>query len=54
MKPEERARVRIDQLLQAAGWHVCDASQVNIHAAEGVAIREFPLNTGHGFADYLL
>jgi type I restriction enzyme R subunit len=54
MKPEERARVRIDQLLQAAGWHVCDASQVNLHAFEGVAIREFPLNSGHGFADYLL
>ncbi|MCR4332784.1 MAG: hypothetical protein NUV34_08825, partial [Sulfuricaulis sp.] len=26
---------------------------MNIHAARGVAIREFPL-PGHGFADYLL
>ena len=26
----------------------------NIHAATGVAIREFPLNNGFGFADYLL
>ena len=26
----------------------------NIHAARGVALREFPLNTGFGFANYLL
>jgi type I restriction enzyme R subunit len=54
MKPEERARVLIDELLVAAGWHICDMAQVNVHAAQGVAIREFPLNTGYGFADYLL
>lgn len=54
MTPEAQARVQIDQLLQAAGWHVCNIDQVNLHAAQGVAIREFPLNTGHGFADYLL
>lgn len=40
-------------LLEAAGWHVCDAFAANIHAACGVAIREFPL-PGYGFADYLL
>ena len=54
MTPEAQARVQIDQLLQAAGWHVCNIDQVNLHAAVGVAIREFPLNPGHGFADYLL
>ncbi len=54
MKPEDRARVLIDELLVAAGWHICDMAQANIHAAQGVAIREFPLNIGHGFADYLL
>jgi len=54
MTPEALARVQIDQLLQAAGWHVCNIDQVNLHAAVGVAIREFPLNPGHGFADYLL
>ncbi len=41
-------------LLKAAGWHVCDAAAANIHATRGVAIREFPLKSGHGFADYLL
>lgn len=51
--PEERARQTIDALLKAAGWHVCDASDTNIHAARGIAIREFPL-PGYGFADYLL
>jgi len=54
MTPEAKARISIDLLLQQAGWHVCDLSQANIHAARGVAIREFPLNSGHGFADYLL
>jgi type I restriction enzyme R subunit len=54
MTPEQKARVSIDALLVAAGWHVCDVSSANIHASTGVAIREFPLNPGFGFADYLL
>ena len=54
MTPEQKARVSIDALLVAAGWHVCNVADANIHAATGVAIREFPLNTGFGFADYLL
>ena len=52
-KPEQTVREDIDRLLAAAGWYVCDAASANIHAARGVAIREFPL-PGHGFADYLL
>ena len=54
MTPEQQARVSIDALLQQAGWHVCNVANANIHASAGVAIREFPLNTGFGFADYLL
>jgi type I restriction enzyme R subunit len=53
-KPEEIARVAIDQLLTAAGWHVQDAKAANLHAGLGVAIREFPLKDGHGSADYML
>lgn len=53
MAAEALAREKIDALLAQAGWHVCDADATNIHAARGVAIREFPL-PGHGFADYLL
>ncbi len=52
-QPEQEARKAIDRLLEQAGWVVCDVSQANIHAARGVAIREFPL-PAHGFADYLL
>ncbi len=54
MTPEAKARVTIDALLTAAGWHVCSVADANIHAAVGVAIREFPLNPGYGYADYLL
>jgi type I restriction enzyme, R subunit len=54
MTPEAKARVDIDKLLVQAGWHVCGMGDFDIHAAQGVAIREFPLNTGFGFADYLL
>jgi type I restriction enzyme, R subunit len=52
--PEARARLTIDALLNAAGWAVQDVTAANIHASRGVALREFPLNTGFGYADYLL
>lgn len=51
---EQQARVKIDQLLTAAGWTVQDFKAADIHAARGVAIREFVLDAGQGFADYLL
>lgn len=52
--PELLARQRIDRLLLAAGWAVQDLKAADLHAGRGVAIREFPLNPGHGKADYLL
>jgi type I restriction enzyme R subunit len=51
---EQEARSKIDTLLEQAGWRVVGVDEANIHAARGVAIREFPLKTGHGFADYML
>lgn len=54
VNPEQRAREAIDRLLQAAGWAVQDVAQAHLTAARGVALREFPLNPGHGYADYLL
>ena len=54
MTPEALARIQIDKLLHAAGWQVHNLKHANIYATTGVAIREFPLNPGHGFADYLL
>jgi len=47
--PEAQARQRIDGLLEAAGWCVQDRCALNLSAARGVAVREFPLQTG--FAD---
>jgi len=52
--PEAEARQQIDRLLEQAGWLVQDARAAHIHAGRGVAIREFSLATGYGFADYLL
>src|SRR4051812_44358748 len=53
-KPVEIARRQIDDALAKAGWTVQDADAANVHAGRGMALREFPLGAGHGFADYLL
>ena len=50
--PEQRARVRIDGMLAAAGWVVQDYKAVNLYAGTGVAIRELVTNAGP--ADYVL
>ena len=51
--PEREARKGIDAALGRAGWDVQDRAALNVHAARGVAVREFPLGS-QGFADYLL
>ncbi len=53
MTPEERARAEIDRQLAACGWVVQDRAEMDIYAAPGVAVREFPLQGGEE-ADYLL
>lgn len=50
--PEQRARVRIDEMLSVAGWVVQDYRSVNLYAGTGVAVRE--LVTDAGPADYVL
>ena len=52
--PEQEAHVNIDRLLEQAGWSVQNADSINLYAGNGVAVREFPLRSGHGKADYLL
>ena len=52
--PEQRARVRIDAALEASGWLVQNRDEMNVAAGRGVAVREFKLKQGYGFADYLL
>lgn len=53
-KPEDQAREQIGRMLQEAGWVVQDSAKANIHASRGVALRNFSLEQGHGFADYLV
>ena len=51
-RPEELARERIDSALSQAGWAVQNRADMNLGAGRGVAIREFPLESGP--VDYLL
>lgn len=53
-KPEALARQSIDAALEAAGWVIQDRDELNLSAGLGVAVREFPMKKGHGYADYLL
>jgi len=52
--PERQARQQIDEALEAAGWVIQDRAKMNLAAATGVAVCEFRMAPGHGFADYLL
>jgi type I restriction enzyme R subunit len=52
--PEQKAREKIDAALVEAGWVVQDRADMNLSAGRGVAVREFKLTAGHGFADYML
>ncbi len=52
VQPEDQARVRIDAMLERAGWVVQDYKAVNLYAATGVAVRE--VTTTAGPADYVL
>lgn len=54
LKPEEKARQQIDAALKQAGWDVQDSRTLNLYASRGVAVCEFAMRRGHGFADYLL
>ena len=51
--PEDPARENIDHSLTQAAWAVRNQTGANILAHRGVAIRNFTLKPGHGFADYL-
>jgi type I restriction enzyme, R subunit len=52
--PEATGRQLIDRALTESGWAVLDIANANLDASRGVAIREFPLTSGYGFADYVL
>jgi type I restriction enzyme R subunit len=52
MTPEAKARQTIDERLAAAGWSVQDMKALNLGAGVGVAVREYPTDSGP--ADYVL
>lgn len=52
MTPEQLARQVIDEKLRQAGWIIQDMRQLNLVAALGVVVREFP--TSSGPVDYAL
>ena len=52
MKPEDKSRLVIDKKLKESGWAVQDVKSVNLTAALGIAVREFPTSTGP--VDYAL
>ena len=52
MTPEAKAREQIDLKLQKTGWIIQDLKQVDLSAGLGVAVREYPTDTGP--ADYVL
>ncbi|MCB9473184.1 MAG: DEAD/DEAH box helicase family protein [Candidatus Delongbacteria bacterium] len=54
LTPEQKARRQIDSALSEAGWLVQNRADANLAAGLGVAVREFKMAPGHGFADYLL
>src|SRR5258706_3053612 len=52
--PEQKARRVIDAKLIASGWIVQDRDDLDLTAGRGIAVREFRMKPGFGFADYLL
>jgi type I restriction enzyme, R subunit len=52
MTPETKARQLIDQKLEQAGWVIQDMQPLNLAAGVGVAVREYPTDSGP--ADYVL
>lgn len=52
MTPEEKARLVIDEKMRQSGWVIQDMKKLNLSAALGVAVREFPTSSGE--VDYAL
>ena len=52
--PEQKARIEIDADLGTAGWLVQSRDDLDLTAGRGIAVREFVMKQGFGFADYLL
>ncbi len=52
LSPEQLARQNIDNQLVQTGWIIQDYRQLNLSASLGIAVREYPTDSGE--ADYML
>src|SRR5688572_24229548 len=52
--PEQKARRLIDAKLIAAGWLVQATKDMDLTAGRGIAVCNFTMKPGFGYADYLL
>ena len=52
LKPEQKARDTIDQMLDQAGWKVQSKNKIDFSAGVGIAVREYPTDVGP--ADYVV
>jgi type I restriction enzyme, R subunit len=50
--PEEKARLNIDRMLSESGWVIQNMKELNPDASLGVAVREYPTDSGE--VDYAL
>ena len=50
--PEQKAREKIDRMLAQTGWSVQDKARIDFGRSRGIAVREYPTDTGP--ADYVL
>lgn len=46
MKPEEKARLKIDEQLKEVGYIIQDKDEINLYAGKGVVVREYPTDSG--------
>lgn len=53
LTPEQQARQTIDKMLQEAGWLLQDRKDINLGAAKGIVVRDYPLEGGE-HADYVM
>jgi len=54
MRHEDAARTKIDSLLAVCGWDAQYFPRLDRSSLGGNAMRKFPLESSHGFADHLL
>lgn len=52
LTPEQKARQKIDRKLEQSGWKVQDYRNIDFRAGVGIAVREYPTDSGP--ADYML